>query len=216
MARLDGADATKHPLRGVQNEIFSSAAKRYFVALRRLAVRFNAWSEGLAANRLRRKEAYTMTIRTISTLAACVLLSVLGTAASANPPYGTITGHVRDTKNNPLIGAQVKIVQTGEVARTDSSGSYTFVGEDAGIYTIQARTPTYQDTVSPVVVKPNAVSALDFSLVRRKLGPNERRIPGGIVFQPGGLHSFAPDPFANLPQTSFQGDLGMHSTARSR
>ena len=45
MARLHGADATKRPLRGVQNEKHNpSAAKRYFVALRRVAVRFNAWS----------------------------------------------------------------------------------------------------------------------------------------------------------------------------
>ena len=82
-------------------------------------------------------------------------------------------GYVRDSAGKPLAQAVVEIVETHEFVRTDNSGKYLFVGENAGTYTLTTQTPPHVDGVqrttyafikASVVVKPNTAAVLNFAL----------------------------------------------------
>ena len=75
-----------------------------------------------------------------------VLLVVRGARADAVP--GTIRGTVvaSDT-GEPFPGVEVRVAETGGVARSDASGGFVFEGLRPGEYTLHVRCPGYVETV---------------------------------------------------------------------
>ena len=129
---------------------------------------------------------------------------------------GSISGHVRDANNKPLIGVLIVLLPNREMTRTQPNGDYIFVGESTGTYTVEAEIPTCQSLTLTVVVKANVDSAVDFSLKRRALLSNGIRSITSSQPRHGGISSTPQDPFVGGPLISFQGDSAIHSTARSR
>ena len=162
------------------------------------------------------------------TTAACLWFAAPAGALLATPPAalplqtGTITGHVRDTKGNPIAQAQVVIVETGETTSTDKNGTYVFTGEDAALYVITASSAKHQAETLTITVRPGTIQTLDLVLVdaSHTSAPlaKGKKPPTAIieVITSQGHHVPPPDPIANGPLDPFQGDLGLHSTARSR
>ena len=99
------------------------------------------------------------------TLLVAAAMSYLPIAAHA-ATTGTLQGVVRSTTGTPLANAQVKIVETGEIARTDANGNYTFTGEDPGAYTVQVTYASYKTVILKATVTQDVTQRLDFSLVR--------------------------------------------------
>jgi len=102
------------------------------------------------------------------TLLVAAAMSYLPLAAHA-ATTGTLQGVVRTTAGTPLAGAQVLLVETKEVAKTDANGNYTFTGEDPGTYTVQVTYATYKTVLLKTTVTQDITQRLDFSLVRASL-----------------------------------------------
>ncbi len=77
---------------------------------------------------------------------------------------GTLDGTVKNTAGQPVVGAQVKIVGTGETVKTDSSGNYDFTGEDPGTLTVQVSSATYKTVTLTANVTQDTTQRLDFVL----------------------------------------------------
>ena len=162
------------------------------------------------------------------TTAACLCFAAptgaLLAAPSAALPLqtGTITGHVQDTKGKPIAQAQVTILGTGETTMTDKDGAYIFTGEDPGFYTIKASATKYRYEALTLTVQPHITQVLnlfleDASYVPRPLTKGKQPPIAIISVITSQGHRVPPlDPIANGPLNPFQGDLGLHSTARSR
>lgn len=58
-------------------------------------------------------------------------------------PMGTLAVEVKDTEGNPIEGAQVRLVQTGQTGLTDSNGIYSFGQQPEGEYTVEAKKENY-------------------------------------------------------------------------
>ncbi len=144
------------------------------------------------------------------------------TAPGTSEKWGTIKGHVRDTKGNPIAQAQVVIVETGETTSTDKNGTYVFTGEDAALNVITASSAKHQAETLTITVRPGTIQTRDLVLVdaSHTSAPlaKGKKAPTAIieVITSQGHHVPPPDPIANGPLDPFQGDLGLHSTARSR
>lgn len=105
----------------------------------------------------KRKPAFTLLVA-----AAMSYLPIAAHAATT----GTLQGVVRTTAGTPLANAQVLLVETKEVARTDANGNYTFNGEDPGTYTVQVTYASYKTVTLKTTVTQDVTQRLDFSLVR--------------------------------------------------
>ena len=102
------------------------------------------------------------------TLLAAAAMSYLPLAAHA-ATTGTLQGIVRGAEGAPLAGAQVLLVETKEVARSDSGGNYSFVGETPGTYTIQVTYAGRKPVTLKTTVTQDTTQRLDFSLERTTL-----------------------------------------------
>ncbi len=87
---------------------------------------------------------------------------------------GTVIGTVKSAAGQPVVGAQVRIVQTGETVKTDASGSFSFSGEDPGIVTIEVSSATFQTEKLNATITQDNSQRLDFTLQRRVLGGTTR------------------------------------------
>ncbi|AFD07226.1 carboxypeptidase regulatory-like domain-containing protein [Solitalea canadensis] len=77
---------------------------------------------------------------------------------------GRISGKVMDDKGEPLIGANVKIVQTGQVLQSSTDGSYSF-NVLPGTYTIEVSYVSFKSKrITDVVVKAGALTTLNVVL----------------------------------------------------
>ncbi len=169
----------------------------------------------------------SMNIHTIPAAAICLALTASVAAANPQPiaqevTTGTITGYVRDTRGRPIAQAQVKILGTGEITATDQSGAYIFTGEDPGLYIIQAHSAKYRAESLTITVQPGMTETLNLVLADASHTSipiaKGKKPPTAIVsvIESQGHRVSPPDPIANGPLNPFQGDLGLHSTARSR
>ena len=93
---------------------------------------------------------------------------------------GSLSGTVKSSTGNPVVGAQVKIVGTGETAETDSSGSYNFTGEDPGIVTIQVTSATFKPETLTATVTQDVTQRLDFVLEKATVTGQTRIIVPGV------------------------------------
>jgi hypothetical protein len=80
---------------------------------------------------------------------------------------GGIRGQVLKRSNQePLVGAEVEVKETGDKTTTDQTGLYQFTGLSAGTYTLQARAPHYKESAEKQVeVNVGQIAALNFELV---------------------------------------------------
>jgi len=93
---------------------------------------------------------------------------------------GSLSGTVKSSTGQPVVGAQVLIVQTGEVARTDSSGSYNFTGEDPGSFTIQVTSATFKPETLTATVTQDLTQTLNFVLEKKVVSGVSRIIVPGV------------------------------------
>lgn len=92
---------------------------------------------------------------------------------------GSLSGTVKSTTGQPVAGAQVKIVGTGETAKTDASGSYNFTGEDPGTVQIQVTSATFKAETLTVTVTQDQTQRLDFVLEKNiQTGVTRVLVPG--------------------------------------
>ena len=154
----------------------------------------------------------------ISTIIVCSALSLLGTAAFAGPT-GTLSGQVRDSHGKPIVGAQIKIVETAEVTGTDSHGNYTFLDEDPGTHLISANADKYKVNTLKATISAGSTEKLDFVLQpdsHHRFNTIKIAKPGTSVIVefysgPSRRKAASPD-----PQETFPGDVGLHTSVHSR
>lgn len=90
---------------------------------------------------------------------------------SVNP--GSLSGKVTEIDGRtPIIGAEVKIEETGEVVYTDLSGEYFFSNLVFGNYTLYVRKDGYRSGTRTTLVQPGSVAIVNFML-DRKIPPPE-------------------------------------------
>ncbi|MFQ3548583.1 MAG: carboxypeptidase-like regulatory domain-containing protein [Armatimonadota bacterium] len=97
---------------------------------------------------------------------------VVGTAGQVTtsnftltPQPGSITGTVKDSSNNPIVGATVSTNTGGYSTTTNSSGEYTLSNVAPGTYDVTASKSGYvSSTNSGVVVNPGASTTSNFTL----------------------------------------------------
>lgn len=81
------------------------------------------------------------------------------------PDAGSITGTVKDTSNNPLVGAVVQTTTGGYAAVSGAGGVYTLTDMLPATYTVRASMPGFQTgQVSGVNVAAGQATTLNFSL----------------------------------------------------
>ena len=83
---------------------------------------------------------------------------------------GTVSGTVKNASGQPVVGAQVRIVSTGETTKTDGTGAFSFGGEDPGTITIEVSSAALQTEKLTTTIAQDINQRLDFVLQRRVLG----------------------------------------------
>ncbi len=164
----------------------------------------------------------------------CLVLTLAVSAAFAAPPVptapgtpaerATIVGRVTDVHGKPISSAVVILSKSGEETTTDDNGNYVFTGEPAGAYVITMQAKSYQTDSFRLEVQASVTNRLDAAIMSiPKKGRTAHVVPSlkpGVaiisVITSQGHRLSPPDPIANGPLNPFQGDLGLHSTARSR
>ena len=100
-----------------------------------------------------------------------VCFALLLTAASlgAQTPTGTISGRVTGESNQPLVGAQVRLVGTGLGTLTDDNGRYTLVNVPVAQYRVRAQMLGHRPVERAISVIAGQPLAEDFALRRQVL-----------------------------------------------
>ncbi|RKE02031.1 TonB-dependent receptor [Marinifilum flexuosum] len=77
---------------------------------------------------------------------------------------GKITGKVSDTKNNPIKGAHIKIVETNIATSTSSSGNFDLTIDSDKNYTLKVTHVSFQDYELPIRLKKSENKVLNIKL----------------------------------------------------
>lgn len=80
------------------------------------------------------------------------------TVVEEEPEGNTISGVVVTPTIQPIPGATVRLVQTGDEQKTDLFGRFRFTGLDAGSYILEARAMGHETTKMPLQVREGEVS----------------------------------------------------------
>ena len=92
-----------------------------------------------------------------------LLLVMLVGMASAAFAQGTISGWVRNSALNPIIGATISAATY--TSTTGAGGSYTMLGVPAGTYTVSCAAPGYNSSiVTDIVVTDGGTTTVNFTL----------------------------------------------------
>ena len=109
-----------------------------------------------------------MRLRTFAILAVALLILASGGAVWSQTVQGVITGAVTDPTGAVVPGATVTITNTGtnisQNTTTGSDGSYRFPLVPPGTYTLRVWQERLGTQTQRVAVRPNAVTAADFTL----------------------------------------------------
>ncbi len=82
------------------------------------------------------------------------------------PQTGTLTGNVTDAgKGSPLKGVKVTIRETGQSAKTDSSGNYTITDVRAGDITVSAIKRSYETKTTLAIMSGGEIKKMNFALI---------------------------------------------------
>jgi iron complex outermembrane receptor protein len=105
-------------------------------------------------------------IAVLSLAAAVAAAQEPGPQASheASVPAGLISGRVVSATGQPVVDAQVDLVELGRRARVDASGSFRFEQVPAGTYLLQAHSPRYGSSVMRVALTASQGAALEMRL----------------------------------------------------
>ena len=77
----------------------------------------------------------------------------------------TITGHVRDAKNNAyLLGANVTVRELNRSTSTSAGGEFTLSNIPAGSYTLVASSLGFSDQTTPITVSEQGTPPVDIAL----------------------------------------------------
>ena len=93
---------------------------------------------------------------------------------------GSLSGTVKSDAGQPIVGAQVKIVGTGETAKTDSGGNYNFTGEEPGLLQIQVTSATFKAETLTATVTQDQTQQLNFVLEKNIRTSSSRVIVPGV------------------------------------
>lgn len=106
-------------------------------------------------------------------------------STEAQYPRGALTGHVIDSASGlPLRGVRVNFDGPGVFALTDDLGFYELYNVPADTYAVRARLRRYNDGVqSAVVIRPNATTIADFSLLHPDLALSSDSIAISVTNQ---------------------------------
>ncbi|MCT1526980.1 TonB-dependent receptor, partial [Sphingobacterium hotanense] len=89
---------------------------------------------------------------------------VIKTAAPKATP-GRISGSVVDDRGEPLIGATIRLEQSGQATQSSVDGTFSFVSLKAGNYTVEVSYLSHQTKrITDVVVKDEQITRLDVVL----------------------------------------------------
>ncbi len=98
-------------------------------------------------------------------LVLTIAIPVELSASSIRWGEGRIIGYVYDAETSePIAGAIVGIVQTGDVTYTDENGYYEFDDVEPGVYIVGAVADGYKPSVATVTVPPGQTVQQDFYL----------------------------------------------------
>ncbi len=125
-------------------------------------------------------------------LAAVAIVLAVSSQAVAQGAVGTVAGRVIDrTTQQPLVGAQVRVVGTTRGTSTDETGSYRIIGVREGSVQIAVQRIGYGPLSRSVTVPAGGIVTVDFSLavsaaqldvvVVNATGTTERKRENGAV-----------------------------------
>ncbi|KXA93730.1 hypothetical protein AKJ66_01270 [candidate division MSBL1 archaeon SCGC-AAA259E22] len=77
---------------------------------------------------------------------------------------GALEGTVTDISDNPIEGATVEIVDTGDTTETNESGEYSFEEVSTGEHDVTASKDGYYSKTKKVTIEEGVINQLDFSL----------------------------------------------------
>src|SRR3984893_4195151 len=98
-------------------------------------------------------------------LAALILFSARGlTPAAAQERKGTISGHVMDPNQDPLVGARVELQPSGQSAVSDAQGQFKISDLTAGKYTLTVSYVGFKPFSKDVTVTSGAAVDADAAL----------------------------------------------------
>ena len=102
-------------------------------------------------------------------LVALAIVLVGAPAPSAHAQVGTVSGMVTGENNQPLTGAQVRLVGTGLGVMTGESGRYTIVNVPPAQYRIRAQMIGHRPVERAVAIVAGQAASADFALKRQVL-----------------------------------------------
>ena len=176
-----GAPVTLQPVRAVMRDA-ARCASETARQRRRASPLSNTMQDSRKGERMSRKKA-ALSRKLALSLLLTGTAGVVATTPSAvyAATTGTIQGTVKDAAGNPVAGAQVFLLPSGQQTRTDASGKYTFAGVEPTNYTIRVESPRFQTSTSPTSVTQDNTSTLDFSLQARTISTGTTRVLGSPV-----------------------------------
>jgi len=106
---------------------------------------------------------------TVGIIAVCVVSLLLAPAAEAQVLYGTLVGNVTDASGGAVVGAAVKVINTGtQLVRdttTNDAGVYTFQNLPAGTYDLTVSASGFTTyTQLGIILNVNTVQRHDLTL----------------------------------------------------
>ncbi len=105
-------------------------------------------------------------------IAGLLIITTVSVQAQGSP--GAIKGQILNMENEPVIGATIKITQSGVLVggtSTDADGKYTYKPLNAGNYEVMVQSlETETKRVSEVEVNPDKTSYVDMKVAKNTLG----------------------------------------------
>ena len=105
------------------------------------------------------------------------------------PNMGSVAGSVKDSNQNPILGAAIVVVGGGYSvgAVTDANGAYSTIGLPSGLYTVTASANGYSSsTANSIPVAVDAVTTVDLALTGLPAGAGTNADIGGPAPAGGG------------------------------
>jgi len=119
-------------------------------------------------------------------LAASATMSVTAAFLAVGAPavhaaqVGSVQGTVKDAAGQPVQGAQVLLTPIGggapQQARTDSSGTYNFLGIEPGNYTLSVNVVTFNSSAQAISITQDINGTVDFTLTKKAISRTGRGI----------------------------------------
>lgn len=97
---------------------------------------------------------------------------------------GTVIGRVRDINDRPIVGAIVRVMGSGDPARTDSSGAYVVRRAVIGTQMVEARALGFQPVRRLADLRSDVAIELQFTLATRQVDLDTVRVTADRTVSP--------------------------------